>query len=137
MVTLYFLCGIIIGFIAAYGWLRKSNKERRSFLTGSLAYGHEYRHSGSDVDILVFLSTEDLETLWPYVKSKRDKFKPFINDQKKLKGRIKTGEFDLILCTEKKEWDHWKRVTEKLKRTSGLTKSKVISTFEEDRKKML
>ena len=59
----------------------------------------------------IFISHYSKDREWAYI------FSSFTS------GWIKTGEFDLILVSDRGDFDHWKRVTERLKRTEDRMKT--------------
>ena len=130
-VIVSFICGIV-----ATTLLRKN---RRSFITGSYAYGDNYRTSASDVDLVLWVTEKTMKELKPFcetIQSHRlDHYGTTVSA-----GRIRTGGVDLILVSKKKDYDHWNRITKQLRKrsqTEALTRDEVIDTFEKDRKPSL
>jgi len=89
-------------------------KDRRSFIIGSQAYGSNYRTAASDTDIILFVSEETGAHLRELHGGKK---------------RIKSGNIDLIIVTDKKEFDGWHDTTNKL-----INKSKIKEVSREEAK---
>lgn len=127
-IVLAFVCGVALTLLF--------RKDRRTFITGSFAYGDSYRTTSSDIDLVLWVSEATMKELKPFcetIQSPRlDHYGTTVSA-----GRIKSGGVDLILVSKRKDYDHWKRITAQLKKrseTEALTRDEVIETFEEDRK---
>jgi hypothetical protein len=123
-----FVCGVILTLLI--------RKDRRSFITGSYAYGDNYRTSSSDVDLVLWVSEATMKELKPFCETIQSQRLDHYNTTVSA-GRIKSGGVDLILVSRKRDYDHWRRVTTQLKKESArkaLTRDGVIETFEKDRK---
>lgn len=128
---------LIVGMLAGMLLMRVTQwwrpKERRAFITGSLKYGDNYRNEPkSDVDLVVFIDPEDQAALDKYtsrpVKAPRELYDDFVTS-----SRISIDGFDLILVSEKTDYDHWRKVTNRLAKNRPLTRDDAVAAFKADR----
>ena len=125
-------CVFVLGY-----WLGrrrgKRQADRRSFITGSQAYGDDYRSPGSDLDLVIWVSEETLEQLQPYVVHKVPaKDDGSLYGASIWSGRIKMGGIDLILTSREIEYDRWFQVTNALKerdKEEVLTRDAAVAAF--------
>ena len=112
--------------------VKKSRKERRSFITGSLKYGDNYRQEpSSDVDLVIYIDSEDQKALEGYttspVEAPRDLYELNVTS-----SRIRVDGFDLILVSDKADYDHWKMITDRLVDDKPLTRADAVAAFKAD-----
>lgn len=89
----------------------------KAFLTGSHVYG--YPDSDSDVDLVIFCSQEDKNTL--------------INLSETCKMPCKYGDLNLIFCTTPEQYQAWFDATKECKKRGPVTHTEANAIHEKHR----
>jgi len=103
-----------------------------SFIVGSRAYGTP--RDDSDVDLVVYLTMEDLEILRSVIGTPEESAARTENDESDGKGEISSGSFrignlNLIAVTKLSDVEIWRKGTQFLKASSPVTRDEAIAHF--------
>lgn len=101
-------------------------KDKRSFVTGSQAYGTPTK--SSDIDVVVYLSVDDMERL---AKANELDFGKVVTDYGEGVGSacLQFGKLNLICVSSEQSFEIWRKGTEDLIKRKPVTREEAVNHF--------